>query len=300
MNADLTPEFYKQMLDHLTEGVYFVDNQRRILYWNLAAEMITGYRKEEVVGRCCSDNILDHVNGDQCSLCLGGCPLEKCLRVGLPIETRVFLSRKQGDRIPVNVKVVPIRGEAGVVIGAVEVFSDATGEVEVEQLNEDLQRLIRIDPLTQIPNRRAMMEALEREYQRFERYGTPFSVVFADIDHFKRINDTCGHLVGDRALQWFSRHLVRNLRRADLVGRYGGEEFVILLTATRAESANRIAEQLRSTLAGLSFPETGNAITASFGVATIGPEETVESLLNRADGALYRAKKEGRNRVMVA
>ncbi len=300
MPQPLASEFYKQMLDHLAEGVYFVDAERRVLYWNRAAEEITGYRGEELVGRFCYDNILDHVDGEMCSLCKGECPLDRCMRTGEPIETRVFLARKQGDRIPVAVKVVPIKGEKGEVLGAVEVFSDATDTVEIEQLNEDLQRLIRIDPLTQVPNRRAMMEALEREHQRFRRYGTPFSLVFVDIDHFKRVNDTFGHMAGDKALQWMVRQLVENLRRADLVGRFGGEEFIVLLSATKLEAAGRMAEHIRSRLAEGTCPATGEVLTASFGVATMCPEDTVESLLARADSALYRSKDQGRNRVTLA
>jgi diguanylate cyclase (GGDEF)-like protein/PAS domain S-box-containing protein len=295
----LDDKIYKQMLDNLGEAVYFVDTRREILYWNRAAEALTGFAAGEVIHRFCYENILQHVDEQMRALCEGRCPLLVSIETGRSVEKRVFLSHRKGHRVPVNVKVFPITDEAGGIIGAVEVFSDATAFIEVEQLNVSLQNLIRIDSLTQLPNRRAMMEALEREYQRFLRYSTPLSLIFADVDHFKKINDTFGHPVGDRALQWVARNLAMAVRKADMVGRFGGEEFMILLTATDSPQASRIAENLRAHLAGLAFPGTGSAITASFGVTAVRSGDSLESLLDRVDAAMYRAKERGRNRVSL-
>jgi diguanylate cyclase (GGDEF)-like protein/PAS domain S-box-containing protein len=295
----LDDKIYKQMLDNLGEAVYFVDTRREILYWNQAAEALTGFASGDVIHHFCYENILQHVDEQMRPLCEGRCPLLVCIETGRAVEKRVFLSHRNGHRVPVNVKVFPITDGMGAIIGAVEVFSDASAFVEVEQLNDSLQNLIRIDSLTQLPNRRAIMEALEREYQRFLRYSTPLSVIFADVDHFKRINDTCGHPVGDRALQWVARNLAMAVRKADMVGRFGGEEFMILLAATESPPASRIAEHLRAHLAGLAFPGTGAAITASFGVTAVRSGDCLESLLDRVDAAMYRAKELGRNRVAL-
>jgi len=292
--------FYKQMLDHLAEGVYFVDRERQILYWNRTAEEISGYPASEVVGRSCHDGILDHRDEHNIALCEAHCPLVKSMETGRSVEKRVFLKRRDGLRLPVNVRVVPIRDDQGEIVGAVEVFHDVSAELEVERLNEELKQLVRVDALTGIPNRLALDEAMEREYQRFLRYGTPFTLIYADIDYFKSINDRFGHLIGDHALRWFAGRLQLALRRTDLVGRYGGEEFLILLSATRLEEGAALAEQLRGYLLGERFPESGQAITASFGVAEICADGTPESLLDRADRAMYRAKQEGRNRVVIA
>ena len=295
----LDHKIYKQMLDHLAEAVYFVDTRRKILYWNRAAEALTGYAADEVVGHFCFENILKHVDDRMEPLCEGRCPLAHAVETGRAVEKRVFLSHREGHRVPVNVKVIPITGDGGAIIGAVELFSDASAFLEVEQLNVSLQNLIRIDPLTQLPNRRAMMEALEREYQRYLRYATPLSLIFADVDHFKRVNDTFGHPVGDRTLQWVARNLTMAVRKADMVGRFGGEEFMILLAATESQPAFRIAEHLRDHLAGLVFPETGWTITVSLGVTALRPVDSLEFLLDRADAAMYRSKELGRNRVTL-
>ncbi len=295
---NLTPRFYKQILDHLGEAVYFVDKERKILYWNRVAEKITGYSSAEVVNSYCYSNLLDHIDEKSCPLCQERCPLAQAMETGQGLEKRIFLRHKDGHRVPVNVKVAPIFN-GGKTVGAVEVFTDASVVVQVEQLNEELRRLIHIDPLTQIPNRRALMAALDREYQRYKRYRTPFALIFVDIDHFKRVNDTLGHAVGDRTLQWFSRQITESLRRSDMVARFGGEEFIILLTATEAAAVGSIAESLRQRIADSPCPETGAILTASLGATGILPGDSVDSLLERADAAQYISKKEGRNRTTV-
>ncbi|WP_326491136.1 MULTISPECIES: GGDEF domain-containing protein [Thermus] len=149
--------------------------------------------------------------------------------------------------------------------------------------------------LTGLPNRRAFELALAREISRAERYGTPFSLVLVDLDHFKRINDTLGHDYGDELLRRVARLLVDQVRREDVVARWGGEEFALLLPSTRAEDAQRIAERLRQVLQAQNL-----GLTASFGVAEYVLGEEEDSLFRRADQALYRAKDAGRNRVEVA
>jgi diguanylate cyclase (GGDEF)-like protein/PAS domain S-box-containing protein len=293
-------EYYRQILDHLAEGVYFVDCDRKIRYWNRTAQEISGYESDEVVGRYCQDEILDHRDEQNRPLCKDACPLSECMQSGKSLEQRVFLRRKDGVRLPVDIRVAPVRDSSGSIVGAVEMFHDVSGAVEVEHLNEELKKLVRVDSLTGIPNRLALDEALEREYQRFLRYGTTFSLIFSDIDHFKTINDRFGHQVGDRSLRWVSSNLQRTLRRSDLVGRYGGEEFMILLVATRLEVAAKIAEQLRAHLENDQFDELGETVTASFGVAEMCRDESPATLIEKADRAMYRAKELGRNRVVTA
>ena len=148
------------------------------------------------------------------------------------------------------------------------------------------------DTLTRLPNRRAFELALTRELSRAERYGTPFSLVLVDLDRFKQINDTLGHDHGDEVLRRVARFLVEGVRREDVVARWGGEEFALLLPSTRASDALRLAERLRQALEDLDL-----GVTASFGVAEYLPGESEEALFRRADQALYRAKERGRNRV---
>lgn len=295
---DISFDFHRQVLEHLAEGVYYVDKERRILFWNHAAEIITGFASEEVVGSYCFDNILNHIDDQFEPLCNRECPLTLAMRDNALVITRAFLHHKKGHRVPVNIKVNPVVDHSGSVIGAVEIFSDATSYLELETLNRELQKQIRIDPLTKLPNRRAFAEAVQQEFQRYHRYGSPFSVIFSDIDYFKKVNDQFGHHVGDLTLQWFSRKLQSGLRKVDLVSRFGGEEFIILLPSTKGESACQTAEKLRALIAQRPCIETGQILTASFGVASVLPSDSPDHLLERADRGLYAAKKQGRNRVV--
>ena len=160
--------------------------------------------------------------------------------------------------------------------------------------------LARTDALTGLANRRAFDEAAEQEAQRAKRYVTPLALVMADIDHFKAINDAHGHHIGDKVLQHFAQTLSASVRTIDLVGRWGGEEFVILMPGTELDEAVQAAERMRLAVIKAAPPldDPGYAYTASFGVAAFSAETpTMASLFGRADTALYLAKKNGRNRV---
>lgn len=160
------------------------------------------------------------------------------------------------------------------------------------------ERLATTDPLTGVANRRLLFDTSKRELARTRRYGTPTSFIIADLDHFKAINDRFGHLVGDRALSHAATVLGDAIRDADMISRYGGEEFGILLPMTDLDGAMEVAERCRTRLAEKPFQMNGEniSITASLGVATTQKEGDVDDLLRRADDALLRAKSLGRNR----
>lgn len=165
---------------------------------------------------------------------------------------------------------------------------------------EYAELLARTDALTGLANRRAFDEAAEQEVQRALRYNTPLALVMTDLDHFKAINDRHGHHVGDQVLQHFARILSASVRNIDLVGRWGGEEFAILMPGTDLEEAVQAAERMRLAVENAECPliDVACRCTASFGVAAFRPDTpTMISLLGRADAALYRAKDGGRNRV---
>jgi diguanylate cyclase (GGDEF)-like protein len=175
--------------------------------------------------------------------------------------------------------------------------------LELLMANKKLEELATTDPLTGIANRRKMTDQISHELERTRRFHHPLSLLMIDIDHFKRINDTFGHEVGDKAIVAVSKLLTESMRSIDLAARFGGEEFVLLMPETHVEVAMHAAERLRELVSALRV-EAGDgaqvALTVSVGVAAadpLGAQDTPSSLLVRADKALYRAKKEGRNRV---
>jgi diguanylate cyclase len=171
-----------------------------------------------------------------------------------------------------------------------------TGGLRARLQHERAQALL--DPLTQVPNRLAYEERLAAEYLRFKRYRRPLVLAVVDIDLFKRINDGYGHKAGDRVLQIVARLLAEGLRETDFVGRYGGEEFALLMPETRAQDAVAVLDKLRLQIAEAEthFHGTPVRVSVSCGVAEIAPEDSEASLFERADRALYRAKQGGRNR----
>ncbi len=158
-----------------------------------------------------------------------------------------------------------------------------------------------MDPLTGIYNRTAMDNMLQREVDLAHRNRTPLSLIVADIDHFKKINDQHGHSVGDAVLKEFSEIVSDNLRGSDVVFRYGGEEFVVLLTGTNSEDVELVANRIRKAVAEHVFcaEDLKLPLTASFGTASLNSADTPESLFNKADSALYQAKETGRNRICM-
>jgi diguanylate cyclase (GGDEF)-like protein len=168
---------------------------------------------------------------------------------------------------------------------------------KLKQANETIARLARTDSLTGLANRRTLNEALQGEIDRAGRQNGTLSVIMADLDHFKAINDRYGHLAGDQVLAGVASVLENHSRPYDLAARYGGEEFVLLLPLTSTDDAIAIAERIRNEVGKIAVPGRPIPITASFGVANWMTGETPDELLARADSALYRAKDSGRNRV---
>jgi len=208
--------------------------------------------------------------------------------------------RADGSRVWVSWAVRPLAAPDGTAQEIMFVGMDVTARKAMEAR---LMELATADPLTGVANRRHFLEKAEAEVQRAARYGHPLSLALMDLDHFKKVNDTHGHHVGDEALQHFCRVLGSMLRDVDLVGRIGGEEFAVLLPETDLAQASRAAERMRAALEASPVPaESGPLpLTLSAGVATYGPGAgTIDALLQKADAAMYQAKSAGRNQVATA
>lgn len=212
------------------------------------------------------------------------------------IRLEAWVSNAQGERRLLSLIKTPKLGPDGRVEYAICSGEDIT---ERKQMEEQLRLLCNTDPLTKAFNRRYFLHVLEAELQRSKRYGTPFSLVMCDVDHFKKVNDTFGHETGDRVLKEIVASIHERVRGADVFARWGGEEFVLLLANTSLPYAVPLVDDILATIRSYDFGKVGQ-ITISFGVTAYREEDTIDTLLSRADKLLYAAKVAGRNCIRSA
>jgi diguanylate cyclase (GGDEF)-like protein/PAS domain S-box-containing protein len=288
---------YEKLLDSLFDGVYYVDMEKRITYWNKGAERITGYSKSEVMGSCCANNILCHIDSSGRELCIQGCPLSATLIDGKSREADVYVHHKLGHRIPVSTKVSTVRNDNGDVIGAIEIFTDNSSAIQILKELEDLKKEAYLDALTGVGNRRYGEMSLSTRISEWETFGIPFGVLFLDIDHFKQFNDSYGHKTGDDVLVMVGNSIINTMRKMDIAVRWGGEEFMLLLPSINNKVLGKIAERIRLVIEH-SFILAGNdklSVTASIGATLAISNDTAETIIKRADSLMYESKVAGRN-----
>jgi diguanylate cyclase (GGDEF)-like protein/PAS domain S-box-containing protein len=295
--------FYKAVLDHLYDGVYFVDKDRKIVYWNSGAEKLTGFSCGNVVGRSCFDNILNHTSKEGTLLCNTElCPLAKALKDGSCREEELYLQNKDGHRIAVSVRIAPMRNAENEIIGAVEIFSDNSPKFHLLEQLTYFKDLSLIDPLTRLGNRRIGEIELSTRITQMNRLGKPsFGMLFADIDHFKRVNDQYGHDTGDKVIQMVAKTIQNGVGARGIAFRWGGEEFLAIINASLTEQVADIAERVRllteQSVFRMSLAEI--RVTVSIGAALAELGDTDETLVKRVDELMYASKKSGRNRVTM-
>jgi len=293
-------DFPKTILENLYDGVYFVDCDRKILYWNKGAENITGYTSSEVLGKRCSDNI-SHVDDNGVQLCMTTCPLAKTVADSMPREMNLYIRHKKGHRVPVLVRTTPLQDSQCQIVGAVEIFSDNSPKLAITQKIKELEKMALLDPLTELANRRYIELNMQTKLDEMHRYGRPFGILFMDIDHFKKVNDLHGHDIGDKVLIMVSNTFMKNVRASDIVGRWGGEEFLAIIPNITEEQLHFTANKLRVLVeqSGFSLNSGIVQITVSIGATLALLKDTAETLLERADKLLYYSKANGRNRVSI-
>jgi diguanylate cyclase (GGDEF)-like protein/PAS domain S-box-containing protein len=292
--------FYKDVLDNLYDGIYFVSNDRTITYWNRGAGELTGYPANEAIGKKCGE-IFRHVDNEGVKLCGDQCPVTQTLNDGRTREFDMFFHHKEGHLVPVSLRVAPVASQDRQLVVAVEIIGDSSPRYVIRQKLEQLEQLALCDSLTALANRRYLDINLSARIEELNRYGWSFGVLFMDIDHFKHINDTHGHSVGDKILKMVAKTLYNSVRPFDILGRWGGEEFVAILINVDNEHLNMIANRLRILVEQslLYHDTTSIGATISIGGTLARRGDTANGLIQRADRLMYLSKKNGRNKVTI-
>lgn len=290
-------DLFQRVVESLNDGLYIVDRDRKITYWNRAAERISGFNAKEVVGSSCSENILTHVDSEGKQLCLDGCPFEKTIHDRSPREAEVYLHHKDGHRVPVSVRVSVLTDAKGDVIGGIELFTDISNQNANALRIKELEKLALIDPLTQLSNRRHIEKVVQMRIEEKKRLKVPFGVFFIDIDNFKNINDAYGHDVGDRVLKYIARTFIVHSRPFDVYGRWGGEEFVGIIRNITVQDLDLFGNRLRMLIerSYISHKKKKLHVTVSIGATMVRDDDSAETVIKRADTLMYESKKAGRN-----
>ncbi len=293
----LTIGSYKRIIENLHDGLYILNRDRVITFWNKAAEQISGFRADEVVGKPCSANILTHIDSEGNNLCTRMCPVAATLSDGRPREAEVYLHHKNGHRIPVSVRVSKLTDKDGNIIGAVELFKDISNQAANAARVKELEKLAFLDGLTQLANRNYIQRVIQSRFEEMKRFKIPFGILFIDVDHFKKFNDSYGHAVGDVVLKSVAKTLVASSRPFDLYGRWGGEEFVGVMYNITGDDLGLLGNRLRLLVESSYIIHENQKlhVTISIGATVADEKDTLNTLINRADTLMYRSKSAGRN-----
>jgi len=298
---EMSPELFEGLFDSLNDAVYLVDSERHITYWNRAAEEISGYRAEEVVGTRCCDNVLCHLDDEGRPLCETACPLAETIAYGENRELEVHIRHSDGHILPVVVRTSPIRDGNGGIVGAAEVFGDNSAKVAAMMRALELEDLSYLDSLTGLGNRRHAMLHLRSRLHELGRYGWAFGVLFIGVDHLARVNDLHGRDLGDEVLRMAARTLENNLREFDFAGRWNDDEFICTVVNVDEEKLADVADRYRSLIEGCELIRNSERIrvTVSLGTTLATGEDDVRGLVARAGRLMSDAKAAGRNQVKV-
>jgi len=290
------------LLEGLYDGVFLVGPDGRIAFWNRGAERIMGFRASEVIGVECCEVIRHHDYRGQPICPRQDCPVQAAAARNNGIrEALVYVQHRQGRRIPVIARTCTVLGSDGYQ-GVLEIVSDnRLGMVPKKHLSE-LKRLALIDPLTGLGNRRYGEAILTLRFQDLTESSGRTGILLADLDHFKHVNDVHGHPAGDEVLRTVGRIFSSVLRAVDTVARWGGEEFLFVLSDLDRHDLAMVAEKLRSGVERAVIRWRGGRLhlTVSVGGCMLKDGDTQESVLERVDSRLYLSKREGRNQVTLA
>ncbi|WP_018879035.1 diguanylate cyclase [Thioalkalivibrio sp. ALE9] len=276
-------------LEVSADPVLITDPEGTITYVNAAFEEQTGYSRNEALGQ--NPRILK--SGQQDADFYR--EMWDTLKRGDAFRGEFVNRRRDGSLMHMEQSISPVTNAGGEVTHYVSIGKDVTDRVRME---DEIRRLAHTDWLTGLANRLSLGDTLEAEMERSRRYGRPLSLIMFDIDRFKDFNDDYGHETGDEVLKRLAETVRGALREADSLGRWGGEEFMVVVPETTGAGAEAMAEKLRKAVAAMETP-CPISVAASFGVSEMRPGDTPKTLARRVDEAMYQAKESGRNRVVL-
>jgi len=296
----LNKKFFRILLDQLSDGIFFVNQDRTILYWNRGAERLSGWLAKEMIGKKCSDNLLDHIDDQGVKLCAGKCPMVQTLSDGRERENELYLKHRDGHRVPVLVQVLAIRDSRERIVGAVQIFRDNSPKIIFQERIKELEKASFFDPTTGLGNRPYIETHLKGKMGKLKRYAEPFGVLCLGIDGFGELNAP-GHHTKLDAVKMLGRVLTHNTRPFDALSHVGEGRFILLLDNVNDRQLLSIARKFCFLAEHSSVPTESTELPVTISIAgrMADPETTGENLLKSVEKKMLELQEAGGNQAVL-
>ncbi len=299
---DASKNLCNSVFNQVQDAIACLDKDRKVVYWNKAAEQISGIEGAGILGKTCFEEPALFVDFGGVNVCRDKCPVAMTLKDGAPRTLDVYLQHKEGFRTPAFLRIIPVFKEDGEVIGAVETFASTAPKITLPMGLAELEKMGLVETETGIPSKLYLDLTLNTRLEEFQRYGLPFGLIYADIDNYGKILEKHGRFNASKIIRTVARTLYKNIRFFDIVGRWGTEEFLVVLLNIDEGRLDIVANKLRLLIAeSYITTETGmlNA-TVSIGASVVLRYDTVESLVKRGEQLMMHSKWLGKNRVSMS
>jgi PAS domain S-box-containing protein len=279
-------EFYWKLLDTLKDGVYFTNQKRKITYWNKGAEELTGYKSSEVLGKFCGDNILIHIDEQGNNLCTGSCPLEKVLKSGETTVANIYLHHKDGHRVPVLVRVNPVKDKKSRVIGAVEIFSDRSLRDIIRERMEDLDSRNLLDENSGLPNHDFMEKKLKTRFWEFHQYNWPFGILYIQLEYPADRELSAENTEECEVMKILSQSFLNNINPFDIVGHWEQDGLLGIFGNVDESEVRGLEKFYRLILAHAVQAATAKGVKIRISAVLAETRDSETTIIDRAKKAL--------------
>jgi two-component system, cell cycle response regulator len=294
------PEVYRAVLDSVTSGVYLVDRTGKIVLWNAGAERITGYLRQDVVGRASLDDFLGHLDGQNNTIGMGALPISNVLRDGKSSDAQISLRHKSGHRVLVRLHAAAIRDAHGTVIGAVENFEEVVSTVGFAERQNKLAAYGCLDEDSGVLNHGMVQTHLREALASFADHRVPFSILCIAIDRLDAVKARYGSGAVTALIRIAGQTLENSLRPTDFLGRWKENEFLAVLTECSADEVARVGDRLKRMVNQCKVEWWGDTlqVSVSMGATSVRTSDKAETMLQRAESSLKQSMEQGGNRVV--
>jgi diguanylate cyclase (GGDEF)-like protein/PAS domain S-box-containing protein len=294
-------ELYQLILENLPVGVYMVDREGKILFWNAGVERITGYLRQDVLGHRCQDRFLQHTDAENNPMEGSSIPLLETMREGHPVVTRASLRNKGGHFLSVRLRTVPLRDERGSIQGAVEILEELASSSRLDRRQNKLAAFGCIDGLTGLLNHNRIQAQIQAQLGLYAQHPVPFCVLCFAIDGLEKLRERYGQAAVDAALRVVGQTLENGLRPTDFIGHWQENEFIAILQECIESDVTTVGQRLQKMVQHAAISWWGDMlrVTVSAGATPAHDHDSVESIVGRAEEALKKSSRAGTGQIAL-